>query len=134
MEAKSDASSRGRESDWPIVPMKPPKETRRVEGRGWPETGRREEAIVRTQRRGAMPPNLARVHEAATRDKGTKFTALLHHMDVDALTRAFRRLKRKAAAGVDGETVETYEQDLEVNAYFARLERPFRDDVIAQIG
>jgi len=114
MEAKSDASSRGRESDWPIVPMKPPKETRRVEGRGWPETGRREEAIVRTQRRGAMPPNLARVHEAATKDKGTKFTALLHHMDVDALTRAFRRLKRKAAAGVDGETVETYEQDLEV--------------------
>jgi group II intron reverse transcriptase/maturase len=93
--------------------MKPPKETRRVEGRGWPETGRREEAIVRTQRRGAMPPNLARVHEAATRDKRTKFTALLHHVDVEALARAFRRLKRRAAAGVDGETVATYEQDLE---------------------
>ena len=84
-----------------------------MEGRGWPETGRHEEAIVRTQRRGAMPPNLVRVHEAATRDKGTKFTALLHHMDVEALTRAFRRLKRKAAAGVDGETVASYEQELE---------------------
>jgi RNA-directed DNA polymerase len=93
--------------------MKPPKETRRVEGRGWPETERREEAIVRTQRRGAMPPNLVRVHEAATRDKRTKFTALLHHVDVEALARAFRRLKRRAAAGVDGETVATYEQDLE---------------------
>jgi RNA-directed DNA polymerase len=113
METRSAVSSRGRESDWPIVLMKPPKETRRVEGRGWPETGRREEAIVRTQRRGAMPPNLVRVHEAATRDKRTKFTALLHHVDVEALARAFRRLKRWAAAGVDGETVATYEQDLE---------------------
>jgi group II intron reverse transcriptase/maturase len=60
-----------------------------------------------------MPPNLVRVHEAASKDRRTRFTALLHHVNVDALARAFRRLKRHAAAGVDGETVATYEQDLE---------------------
>jgi retron-type reverse transcriptase len=32
---------------------------------------------------------------------------------VAALERAFRRVKRKAAPGVDGETVEHYEEDLQ---------------------
>ena len=32
------------------------------------------------------------------------FTALLHHVDVIALERVFRRLKRSASAGVDRET------------------------------
>lgn len=69
-------------------------------------------AKPRTQGRVSLPPNLVRVNEAATRDKGARFTALLHHVDGEALNRAFRRLRRNAAAGVDGETVETYEQDL----------------------
>src|SRR5687767_2439645 len=33
-----------------------------------------------------------------------RFTALLHHVDVAALERAFRRQKRQASAGVDGMT------------------------------
>jgi retron-type reverse transcriptase len=37
---------------------------------------------------------------------------LLHHVNAEALERAFHRLKRGAAAGVDGETVATYEQGL----------------------
>jgi RNA-directed DNA polymerase len=41
-----------------------------------------------------------------------RFTALLHHIDRAALERAFRRQKRQASAGVDGITVEMYEQDL----------------------
>ena len=45
----------------------------------------------------------------------TRFTALLHHVDVEALERAFRRQKRRASAGVDGMTVAEYEQNLEVN-------------------
>jgi len=53
-----------------------------------------------------------RVREAASKDKKTRFTALLHHVNVEALTRAFGRLKRHPAAGVDGETVATYEQGL----------------------
>jgi group II intron reverse transcriptase/maturase len=39
----------------------------------------------------------------------------LHHVDVSALERAFRRLKRNAAPGVDGETVASYEQELAHN-------------------
>jgi RNA-directed DNA polymerase len=39
----------------------------------------------------------------------------LHHVDESALERAFRRLKRSAAPGVDGETVASYEQELAQN-------------------
>jgi RNA-directed DNA polymerase len=95
--------------------MMPPKETRCAEGRGRPEGEPRENARVRTQSRVALPANLARVNEAARRNKNTRFTALLHHVDVNALERAFRRLKRSAAPGVDGETVASYEQELAQN-------------------
>jgi group II intron reverse transcriptase/maturase len=93
--------------------MKPPKETRRVEGRDRPEESPHESAKVRTQSRVALPSPLARVNEAAKRDKRARFTSLLHHVNVQALERAFRRLKRSASAGVDGETVASYEQGLE---------------------
>jgi len=92
--------------------MMPPKETRCAEGRGRPEGEPREDAGVRTQSRVTLPANLARISEAARRDKSTRFTALLHHVDVVALERAFRRLKRSAAPGVDGETVASYEENL----------------------
>jgi hypothetical protein len=39
------------------------------------------------------------VNDAAKRSRQTRFTALLHHVDVEALERAFRRLRRKAAPG-----------------------------------
>jgi len=84
-----------------------------VEGRGWPGRIPLEEARDRTQSRGALPPNLQRVNEAAERDRKARFTALLHHVDVAALMRAFRRLRRGASAGVDGETVASYEADLD---------------------
>ena len=83
-----------------------------MEGRGRPEEGLAEGAQGRTQSRSPLPPNLMRVREAASKDKKTRFTALLHHVNVEALMRAFGRLKRNAAAGVDGETVTTYEQGL----------------------
>jgi RNA-directed DNA polymerase len=83
-----------------------------VEGRGRPEDGLSERTKGRTQSRKPLSPSLVRVHEAASRDKKTRFTALLHHVNVEALGRAFGRLKRGAAAGVDGETVATYEQGL----------------------
>ncbi len=95
--------------------MMPPKETRCAEGRDRPEGDLREIGRVRTQSRVTLPSNLVRVNEAARRDKSTRFTALLHHVDVSALERAFRRLKRSAAPGVDGETVANYEQELAQN-------------------
>jgi len=63
--------------------MTPPKVTRRAEGRGRPEGNSLREGKVRTQGRGILPVNLARVNEAA---KGARFTALLHHVDVAALS------------------------------------------------
>ena len=69
----------------------------------------------RTQGRTDLPDHLARVNDAATRSRQTRFTALLHHVDVEALERAFRRLRRRAAPGVDGVTVETYEERLTDN-------------------
>src|SRR5882724_9625453 len=95
--------------------MKPPKETRRVEGRGRLEGTSYGGARDRTQSRVSLPAPLAWVNEAAARDKQTRFTALLHHVTTDALGRAFRRLRRSAAAGIDGTTVAAYEQNLMVN-------------------
>jgi len=83
-----------------------------MEGRGQPEGSPREKARVRTQSRVALPPNLDRVNAAAKQAAQTRFTALLHHVDEDALLRAFRRQKRQASAGVDGVTVAKYEEEL----------------------
>jgi hypothetical protein len=74
----------------------------------------------RTQGRTYLPDHLIRVNDAAKRSRQTRFTALLHHIDVEALERAFRRLRRKAAPGVDGMTVEIYEGRLRIiSASFA---------------
>jgi len=83
-----------------------------VEGRDQHEGIPHKSDKGRTQSRGSLPQNLARVNEAARRNKGTRFTSLMHHVNVAALERAFRRLKRRTAPGVDGETVASYEEGL----------------------
>ena len=55
------------------------------------------------------------VREAARKDSKLKFTALLHHVNVDCLTEAFFNLKKTAAVGVDHVTWHEYEQDVEAN-------------------
>jgi group II intron reverse transcriptase/maturase len=57
---------------------------------------------------------LERVRERAGQEKKERFTALLHHVNVDLLRAAFSWLKRDAAPGVDGLTWQEYEQTLEV--------------------
>jgi hypothetical protein len=42
---------------------------------------------------------LARVHEVARADKGARFTALLHHVDLTRLRAAYRAIRPKAALG-----------------------------------
>ena len=64
--------------------------------------------------RGALSA-LGRVRRVAAADKEARFTALLHHVDVDRLRAAYRALAPKAAPGVDGVTWEDYGQDLEGN-------------------
>jgi group II intron reverse transcriptase/maturase len=55
------------------------------------------------------------VNDAAQRSRQTRFTALLHHVDVEALLRSFRRQRRRAATGIDGVTVEEYARNLKSN-------------------
>ena len=95
--------------------MTPSKETRRAEGRGQPGRTPGEQGRVRTQSRVALPSKLARVNAAALGAVQTRFTALLHHVDIEALERAFWRQKRRASAGVDGITVDDYERSLGSN-------------------
>ena len=61
------------------------------------------------------PSELGRVRRMATTDKKARFTALLHHVDVDRLREAYFALRPKAAPGVDGVTWHEYGQDLEGN-------------------
>ena len=58
---------------------------------------------------------LGRVRRVAATDKEARFTALLHHVDVDRLRAAYFALRPKAAPGVDGVTWADYGLDLEVN-------------------
>jgi RNA-directed DNA polymerase len=93
-----------------------------AEGNEAMEKRERQEGITtgqakgRTQRWQPLQPNLARVNEAARRSGQTRFTALLHHVDVGALERAFRRQRRAASPGVDRVTVEDYERNLEAKS------------------
>jgi len=95
--------------------MMPSKETRRAEGRPWPERNPVERVQVRTQGRVSWSTHLDRVNEAARRSRQTRFTALLHHIDVEALKCAYSRQRKKASPGVDGITVEEYGRNLEEN-------------------
>ena len=86
-----------------------------MEKRGRQEGITMEQAKGRTQRWQPLLPNLLRVNEAARCSGQTRFTALLHHVDVAALERAFRRQRRTASPGVDRMTVDEYEQTLAGN-------------------
>ena len=70
-------------------------------------------STLRTQGRECVSQALERVRQAARYRKKDKFTALLHHVNVDLMREAFFALKRTAAPGVDGVTWADYETDLE---------------------
>lgn len=105
-------------SDRPVVPVKPtnkagPTAAEGVEGRGLAKGNTGGQIAPRTQSRTRAPHALDRVQEVARRNKRTRFTALLHHVDVDRLRTAFFALKKDAAAGIDGVTWEQYADGLE---------------------
>lgn len=60
-------------------------------------------------------PELMKVAERAKRHPEQRILALAHLIDETALERAFRSLRRDAAVGVDGVTVEQYGGQLAVN-------------------
>ena len=62
-----------------------------------------------------MSPKLLRVMERARRNPQERQFALASLIDMDALRRAYDRLRNNAAVGVDGVSKEEYGQDLESN-------------------
>ncbi|WP_349308033.1 reverse transcriptase domain-containing protein [Pseudofrankia sp. BMG5.36] len=107
-------------SDSLVVPAKLPNKAARaaaeaVEGRGLAEGNM--DGVTRPGRRAGngVQNALDRVREVARRDKGARFTALLHHVDLDRLRAAYWATRKEAAAGVDGVTWEAYGRELEEN-------------------
>src|SRR3989441_795954 len=66
-----------------------------------------------TQSGKRMSQGLDGVRKAAKERKQERFTALLHHLNVDLLRDSFYALQRKASPGVDGVTWQEYETGLE---------------------
>lgn len=62
-----------------------------------------------------MSPELLKVTERAKRDPSMRFFSLAHLLDEQALRRAYDRIRKDAAVGVDGVTKEQYGQELERN-------------------
>ena len=109
-------------SDGRVVPAKPPNNAARavaeaVEGRR-PAEGNTDRPTRPGRSAGpGVPSGLDRVREVARRDKDARFTALLHHVDVDRLRAAYRAIRPQAAPGMDGVTWVAYGQDLESNLH-----------------
>jgi group II intron reverse transcriptase/maturase len=117
-------------SDSPVVPAKPSNKTGGPVAEVVEERGLAKGNTVSKTRPGhsagqGVSSALDRVRRAALKDKEARFTALLHHVDLDRLRAAYRALSPKAAAGVDGVTWQSYGQDLEENLQdlHARLHR-----------
>jgi len=105
------------ESDPNIVAVKPVNKAERsvaelVERRAGTKGNAEQGGTLRTPSREGASHGLDRVRKTAREKKKEKFTALLHHITVDALEQAFFELKKNAAPGVDGLTWEDYESDL----------------------
>src|SRR5271163_4442381 len=84
--------------------------------RRWPAKGNAgESCTLRTLSRGSVTQGLDRVRERAKSQKKERFTALLHHVDVERLRKAYLALKRNASPGIDGTTWQQYGQALEAN-------------------
>ncbi|MCA1709467.1 MAG: reverse transcriptase/maturase family protein, partial [Actinobacteria bacterium] len=107
-------------SDGRVLPAKPPNNAQggaaeAVEGRR-PAKGNAagETRPGPSAGQGALNA-LGRVRRVAATDKEARFTALLHHVDVERLRAAYFALRPKAAPGVDGVTWADYGLDLEAN-------------------
>jgi RNA-directed DNA polymerase len=109
-----------KKSDSSIVPAKLANKVERsaaepVEGDDGTKRNAELQSTVRTQSREAVTQAQARIRGAVTRNKKEKLTALLHHVDIDALRWAFFNLKKRAAPGADGLTWAGYAADLDRN-------------------
>ena len=110
-----------RKSDRTIVPKKSSNKldkegAEKMEGRVMPKENKRQQNMLRTQRRESVQSKLQLIHQIAKADKKIRFTTLMHHIyNIDMLRLSYLEIKRNAAPGVDKETWESYGRDLENN-------------------
>jgi RNA-directed DNA polymerase len=107
-------------SDDPVVPANLPNNAARAAAEVGEERGSAKENAASKTRPGhsagqGASSALDRVRQVAKKDKEARFTALLHHVDVDRLRAAYRAINPRAATGVDGVTWRDYGKDLEAN-------------------
>ena len=67
----------------------------------------------RTQSRGSVSQAVDRIRRAIARNPKERLTALLHHITVEALRRAYLGLRKDAAPGIDGVRWKEYGAKLE---------------------
>src|SRR6266536_5727020 len=109
-------------SDGRVVPAKPANKAAAAAAESVEERRPAEGNTASKTRSGrsagpGAPSALDRVREVARRDKDARFTALLHHVDLDRLRAAYWALSPKAAPGVDGVRWTAWGQDLEANLH-----------------
>ena len=100
-------------SDPAVVAVKPANKAasaaaERVEPRAGTEGNAAQDHTPRTQCRTSVSQGLDRVRQVARLRKKEKFTALMHHVSVEALRETLMALERRAASGVDGLTWQDY--------------------------
>ena len=106
------------ESDRATVSMNQPNKEERSSAEAGEKRARAKENIIQpntspTQSGERVSQGLNGVREAAKKRRQERFTALLHHLNVDLLRKSYYALKRQAAPGVDGVTWKEYETGLE---------------------
>src|SRR5271165_1720895 len=104
-------------SDCAVLPVNRPNKGRQLpaeagEGRAQMKENIDPPHMLPTQRGKGVSQGLDGVRKAA-RERKQRFTALLHHLNIDLLRDSFYALKRQASPGVDGVTWQEYETGLE---------------------
>jgi RNA-directed DNA polymerase len=110
----------GGKSDAAIVALKPANEAEQsveeqVERRAATKGNADQQSTDRTPSRANVIQALERIRKTARERKKERFTALLHHINLDLLEAEFFALKEHAARGTDGVTWRDYEQNLKGN-------------------
>ena len=86
-----------------------------MEGRGAPEHGTADGKDGGTLGPENISTKQQRVAQLARQIPRMVLTTLSHHIDMEWMKEAFQRTRKDAATGVDGQTAQEFEQDLEGN-------------------
>src|SRR5713226_3569615 len=105
-------------SDCVVIPVNQPNKGGQPSAEAGEGRAQTRENIVQprmrpTQSGKRMSQGLDGVRKAVRERKQERFTALLHHLNVELLRDSFYALQRKASPGVDGVTWQEYETGLE---------------------